>query len=155
VVVGGWNEDIIRELCGEFAELKLQPHEFQSHYKISYYGYDLDEPFLERLRRRLAEAVQAARVVYSSRRDLDVLPQGADKGTVVAHLARHWGIDRSRVIVAGDSGNDLDMFRQGFLGIVVGNAHPELTSLRDPKVFHATKCYAAGVLEGLSHWLPK
>jgi sucrose-6F-phosphate phosphohydrolase len=150
---GGWDADVIREVCAEFHELEMQPAEFLSVYKISYYGHGLDDAYLDRLRQRLAEAGQGARVVYSSRRDLDVLPAGANKGTAVAHLAKHWRIDPARVIVAGDSGNDLDMFQQGFRGIVVANAHPELKSLRDRNVFHTSRSHAAGVLEGLAHWL--
>ncbi|MEX2316386.1 MAG: HAD-IIB family hydrolase [Pirellulales bacterium] len=155
VAAGDWDVRVIRQVCGEFQELESQPEYLLSPYKISYYGHGLDAAYLERLRRRLAEAGQGARVVYSSRRDLDVLPAGANKGTAVAHLAQHWRIDPSRVIVAGDSGNDLDMFQQGFLGIVVGNAHAELKSLRDANVYHARRGYAAGVLEGLRHWLEK
>jgi sucrose-6F-phosphate phosphohydrolase len=148
-----WDESVIRQVCAEFGELELQPDGFLSPFKVSYYGHGLDTEYLERLRQRLVAAGQKARIIYSSRRDLDVLPVGANKGTAVARLATHWGIDSSHVIVAGDSGNDLDMFQQGFRGIVVGNAHPELKSLRDPKVFHATRSHAAGVLEGLEHWL--
>jgi sucrose-6F-phosphate phosphohydrolase len=148
-----WDESVIRGVCAEFGELKLQPDEFLSPYKISYYGHHLDAAYLEQLRQRLAAAGQKVRIIYSSRRDLDVLPAGANKGAAVARLAKHLGIDPSRVIVAGDSGNDLDMFQQGFRGIVVANAHPELKALRDPNVFHATKSHAAGVLEGLENWM--
>jgi mannosylfructose-6-phosphate phosphatase len=153
VVLAGWNADVIRRVCAEFSELELQPAEFLSSFKISYYGHDLDTTFLKRLRERLTGAGQAARIIYSSNRDLDVLPTGADKGTAVAHLAKHWGIEPSRVIVAGNSGNDLDMFHPSFRGIVVGNAHAELKALRGTNVFHASHSHAAGVLEGLQHWM--
>jgi sucrose-6F-phosphate phosphohydrolase len=153
VLAEEWSGDVIRAVCGQFAELELQPAEFLSPYKISYYGHGLDATYLERLRRRLREAGQDVRVVYSSQRDLDVLPAGADKGTSVARLARHFGIEPSRVIVAGDSGNDLDMFQHEFRGIVVANADPELKALRGRHVFQATQRHAAGVLEGLEYWM--
>lgn len=93
------------------------------------------------------------RIVYSSERDLDVLPAGIDKGTATAFLANSWDVPRDRVIVCGDTANDLSMFEQGFLGVVVGNALPELKSLDSPRVFHASEPFAAGVVEGLRHWL--
>jgi mannosylfructose-6-phosphate phosphatase len=150
---GRWDPEVICSICGGCEQFALQPQRFQSKYKISYYGYDLDEEFLNELREQLTAAGQAATIVYSSQRDLDVLPAGANKGSAVAHLARHWGIEPSHVIVAGDSGNDLEMFRHGFRGIVVANAHSELKALRDPNVFHASQAYASGVLEGVKHWL--
>jgi len=148
-----WNPLLIRTACAEHAKLVEQPSHLLSDFKVSYYGHHLDEAFLARLTRQLDELGQEVSLVYSSNRDLDILPAATNKGTAATFLARHWGIDRERVIVAGDSGNDLEMFRTGFRGIVVGNAQPELLSLRDPKVYHAEAHFAAGVLEGLQHWL--
>jgi sucrose-6F-phosphate phosphohydrolase len=152
---GCWEPPAIRAILADCPRIEPQPDQFQSAAKLSYFAYDWDEAALTLLRRRLADARQQVRVVYSSRRDLDVLPAGAGKGAAAGRLARHWRIEPARVIVAGDSGNDLDMFQAGFLGITVGNAHPELKSLRGPNVFHAAQGHAAGVLEGLSHWLTR
>jgi len=93
-------------------------------------------------------------MIYSSRRDLDIVPAGANKGTAAAFLASTWwGIPQSRVLVSGDSGNDRDLFGQGFLGIVVSNAHRELKELNGPTVYHARQPYAGGVLEGWRYWI--
>jgi hydroxymethylpyrimidine pyrophosphatase-like HAD family hydrolase len=125
----------------------------QSEYKISCYGNNLDERFLTNLRQQFADLGRAVEIVYSSERDLDILPAGTNKGTAVAHLAKHWQIDPSRVIIAGDSGNDARMFGCGFCGIVVGNAKPELQALDDANAYRASGTFAAGVLEGLDFWL--
>ena len=61
----------------------------------------------------------------------------------------------SGVTLIRDTGNDLSMFEQGFLGIVVGNALPELAELDSPRVFHAREHFAAGVGEGLRHWFQR
>jgi sucrose-6F-phosphate phosphohydrolase len=148
-----WNPLLIRAACAERPELVEQPGHLLSDFKISYYGHNLSDAYLARLTRQLDELGQEVGIVYSSNRDLDILPAATNKGTAATFLARHWGIGRDRVIVAGDSGNDLEMFRTGFRGIVVGNAQPELLSLRDPNVYHAEGHFAAGVLEGLQHWL--
>jgi sucrose-6F-phosphate phosphohydrolase len=147
-----WNSELVREICAEFDELEEQPSQFNSHYKLSYFGHQLDDAFFSRLTRRLDAAGLEVSVIYSSRRDLDIVPATTNKGTAATFLARHWNLAREQVAVAGDSGNDLAMFGVGFRGIVVGNAHPELLSLHAPNVYHARSANAAGVLEGLRHW---
>ncbi len=148
-----WNAERARAALGKYSELVPQPEEFQSPHKLSYYAYDLTDDFLENLKETLREAVCDANVVYSSQRDLDILPAGANKGTAAAFLAAQLGFAAEEVIVCGDSGNDLAMFQQlHFRGVVVGNAHPELKSLNSDRVYQAQACFAAGVLEGLWHW---
>jgi sucrose-6F-phosphate phosphohydrolase len=150
-----WDPTLVRSVLLSHKELRPQPEHLLSKYKVSVYGDDLDDAFVDRLRRQFEELELNVNVVYSSGRDLDVLPAGTNKGTAIAHLADHWQIPTEHVIVAGDSGNDLDMFRQGFNGIVVGNALPELKTFTAAHVYHAREHYAAGVLEGLKHWLAK
>ncbi len=147
-----WNADAIRTAVSVHKELQLQPEEFQSPHKISFYGHDLPPAFVDLIDRQLKSLGYRVHLVYSSQRDLDVLPAGVSKGTATARLAKFWGYAPHEVIVAGDSGNDLAMFEQGFLGITVGNAHDDLRSLRASNVYHATKLYADGVLEGVRYW---
>lgn len=148
----GWDAGAVRGALAELPELAPQPAVLQSAWKVSYYAYDASGDLLRAVAKRLEEAGCKSRVIYSSRRDLDVLPAAAGKGEAARFLAEVWGFSREQVMVAGDSGNDLAMFEQGFRGIVVGNAHEELKSLAGDGVFHAEGEYAAGVLEGLSHW---
>jgi sucrose-phosphate synthase len=59
----------------------------------------------------------------------------------------------NKVYACGDSGNDMDMFREPINGIVVGNASEELSHLRTRKKLYVAKQYAAaGILEGLKHF---
>jgi mannosylfructose-6-phosphate phosphatase len=148
-----WDAEVVRKVCSAFKELEEQPGHLLSRHKMSYYGYDLEEAYLSALEQRLAEAGQAVTIVYSSSRDLDVLPVGTNKGTAAAFLADHWGVAHRQVIVAGDTGNDADMFRGEFRGIVVANAFPELKALRGANIYHARANFAAGVLEGLRYWM--
>ncbi|QGJ71692.1 Mannosylfructose-phosphate phosphatase [Planctomycetales bacterium 10988] len=148
-----WDAKIIAELFAPIEALVRQPEEFQSPFKVSYYGYDLPEDFIEDLRDKIKGAGLEAKVVYSSNRDLDILPAQADKGKATAFLAESLGVPADRVIVCGDSGNDLAMFQQGFCGIAVANAHPELKRLPAELVYQAETPFAGGVLEGVRHWL--
>lgn len=152
-ISNGWDPHSVRAACARRATLHEQPVDLSSRYKVSYYGYDLSDVFLDELRCELMEAGQDVTIVYSSNRDLDVLPAAVNKGAAAAYLAERWGIANEDVIVAGDSGNDLAMFLQGFRGIVVGNAQPELRELRGSNIYQATRSYAAGVIEGLQFWL--
>ena len=103
------------------------------------------------------EAIQATgvltRIVRSGESDFDVLPPDAGKGRATLHLARLLGVPLERMIVAGDSANDVQMFQVAQKGIVVGNARPALRALTDPaKVYFAKGHYANALLEGLDYW---
>lgn len=147
-----WDANRLRSTLSGKTELELQPEEFQSPFKVSYYLHDARPEDLTALRTQLREAGIETSIVYSSSRDLDFLPAGANKGTAATFLVSRWGLSPSRVMVSGDSGNDRALFEQGFLGIVVENAHPELKRLQGPTVYHAKRPFAAGVLEGVQYW---
>jgi mannosylfructose-6-phosphate phosphatase len=149
----GWDAARVRSALEGFDTLALQPEEFLSAYKVSYYAIDANCQLLNEIDAALAAAGVRAKVIYSSRRDLDVLPAAADKGAAAAFLCRHWGFESCQVIVSGDSGNDAPLFRPEFRGVVVANAHEELKALTGPRVYLASQPYAAGVVEGLEHWL--
>ncbi|NQV23683.1 MAG: HAD-IIB family hydrolase [Rhodopirellula sp.] len=150
----GWAADTVRGTLSGHDGVKLQPEEFLSEHKVSYYLHEATDEQLASIRLLLNSADCPSQVIYSSQRDLDVIPQGVDKGSAARFLARFWNIPAEHVAVSGDTGNDLSMFQQGFRGVVVGNAHEELRSLKGPHIFHATRTHAAGVQEGLSHWFP-
>ena len=159
-LVQGWQErffrfraEVVRTCLSRYDALQPQPDHLQSAYKVSYFAIDATDEFLTGLHVDLEQAGCPAQIVYSSRRDLDVLPRGVDKGAAAQFLIGQWGVDPRRVMVSGDSGNDASMFGRGFRGIVVGNAHDDLKALGGDGVFIARQPYAAGVLEGLQYWL--
>jgi sucrose-6F-phosphate phosphohydrolase len=151
--VGPWQRSDVQRVLAQYGELEPQPDAFQAEFKLSYYARGLSRDFLLGLRRRLAAMGHPVEVVYSSGRDLDVLPGGVDKGTAAAFLAARLGFACDQVIVAGDTGNDASMFARGFRGIVVGNAQAELKSLCSPDVYRSDGHNADGVVEGLEYWL--
>jgi sucrose-6F-phosphate phosphohydrolase len=134
------------------AGMTRQAPEAQSPVKASYSAADLSDEDLDGIRRLLRAAGIVATVVYSSARDLDILPADAGKGLAVRHIARTWDLAGDRVIACGDSGNDLDLLTSGFRGVVVANAQPEVRRLSGPDVFHSAMSYADGVLDGIRHW---
>ena len=149
----GWDGERVRKTLRQFERLEPQADEFQSEFKISYFLRIASAAELESILSVLRDEGIDAELIYSSRRDLDVLPAGCNKGTAAEFVADYLGYEPGDVIVCGDSANDLHMFTFGFPGIVVGNAHPELLVLDDPLVYKSTHDFAAGVLDGLDYWL--
>ena len=148
-----WERDVIAAELRRHHQLEAQPDEFQAEFKLSYYAQDLDQESLDKLAAHLTAAGQQVEIIYSSSRDLDVLPAGVNKGSAATQLANHWGYQPWQVLVSGDTGNDKAMFAQGFRGIVVANAHDDLRTLIAPPIYHAKASFAAGVQEGVEFWL--
>jgi len=152
---GVWDPVKVRVVVLRSAGIQPQPPEAQTEFKVSFYAEKLDTARLVELQRDLMAAGLSVELVYSSNRDLDILPAGVNKGSASKQLAAHWDIPPNRVAVAGDTGNDESMFLQGFRGIVVNNAQEELKALNSPDVYHAPRRFADGVIDGLTHWFGK
>lgn len=133
-------------------DIGLTPHaaEYQTPLKASYDAPDAAT--VDRVRQRLAEAGLAAKIIYSGGKNLDLIPQPAGKGGVIDFLRNQLKIPPQRVVVSGDSGNDVEMFIAPYHGIIVGNADADLRRLTGEHIYQASASCAAGVLEGLNHW---
>ncbi len=149
----GWRrEDVLGSLAG-LPGLRLQARRKLGPFKISYHVNPDRMPELARIRSSLAGDGLRARLVYSQARYLDVLPHRASKGQALRYLAIKWGMPLGRFVVAGDSGNDIDMLTGEPLAIVVANHSPELAHLEGRSGIHFSPAgFAAGVLEGLQHF---
>lgn len=150
----GWDREAAARVISEIPGATPQPKHFQAPYKTSWYLRDATEQQIAEVDAALDVAGLDVNVVYSSNRDLDVLPKYANKGNALTWLIKRLKIKPGEVIVAGDTGNDSAMFRKrGIRGIVVGNAQPELHELTvGLDVYRAEDVCADGVLEGLLHF---
>ncbi len=150
----GWDVGRVRELMRAFRRLTPQPDEFQTEFKCSWFLDQAKEEEIKEIEKRLGESGLKVSVVYSSSRDLDILPYRATKGGALQWLCDHLSIPLNTVLVAGDTGNDATMFRlPGVRSILVENAHPELLeSTVDIPVYTARFVLADGVLDGLRHY---
>jgi sucrose-6-phosphatase len=151
---GSWDLATIAHVLSDFPGITRQPPDFLHPYKDSYYFHKATPHQIEELEEKLAAAGLKVTVVYSSHRDLDILPAAASKGSALQWLCEHRGLDLSQAIVAGDTGNDTSMFLlPGVRGIVVENAQPELLeALVHAPVYAAMQILADGVIEGLVHF---
>lgn len=147
-----WRLEQITETLQDFDFLTFQDAEGQRVHKLSYYMEDNPDNLAE-IHRRLAEEKLPCQVIYSHGQFLDILPRRASKGKAIKYLKYKFEFPSSKVMVAGDSGNDEDMIRGNNNGLVVGNHSEELESLRGKsRVYFSRKSYAAGIIDGLVYY---
>ncbi|KGE13133.1 glucosylglycerol-phosphate synthase [Sphingobacterium deserti] len=95
-------------------------------------------------------------IITSVDKYLDVLPRGVNKGSTLKALVEHLHIDPEQVLVAGDTLNDLSLYKTGYKGVVVGQAEQGLLdqTAEDELVYQAFEPGAGGIIESLSHFVP-
>jgi sucrose-6-phosphatase len=153
-----WDRDLVAATAAHFADLLPQPDSEQRPFKVSYFlTEDAAIEVLPRLEILLQERGLNIRLVYSSGKDLDILPKGGNKGLAMQFLRQKWEFDESQTVACGDSGNDIALFSVGYeLGIIVGNAQPELLQwyqINPSRYRYLAKSHcAAGILEGLYYF---
>lgn len=144
-----WDRQLVADLASDLGFVR-HAAEFQTPLKASYdiLGF---EAYLD-LIRRLEDEDLEVKMIFSGGKNLDLIPTRAGKGNAIQFLRQHLEVDPDCVVVAGDSGNDLEMFESSNKGIIVANADADLKSLRADHIYHAAAGYAGGVLEGLRYW---
>ena len=185
----GWQEQIARDwngrnhaelknVLGQFIELKLQEESKQSEYKLSYYlPMSSDhEKIVGKAKKELEELGVKASLVLSIDEQaevglLDILPQNATKLHAILFLQQQLRYDLARTIFSGDSGNDLLVLGSHINSVLVANAHPEIQKqalelarqngnkdslyLATENNFSLGGNYSAGVVQGVVHYLPE
>lgn len=157
-IADGFDSHSVERVMSGIDGIKRQPDEYQHALKSSWYLHDSTQDALTAIQQRLEHAGLQAQIVYSSSRDLDVLPRNANKGYAALWLAKSLGIAPSDIIVAGDTGNDRAMFEiPGVRGIIVANALEELRQLgnTNDRLMIAKLPMADGVIEGLTRLLAR
>jgi sucrose-phosphate synthase len=145
----GFDAQLVRRVLDALPGLSPQPEHEQFEHKVCYFTTD-EAQLRGRVRVALDGLPFSVTTVFAMGNYLDVAPANGAKGGAMAHLLDTWGLDVTRAVAAGDSGNDISMLERHWPAIVVGNGHDELACLRGrPGVYFATEGFAAGVLEGL------
>jgi len=147
-----WKPDHILDVLGELPFLTLQEQTRQRSHKISYF-LDDDPDLLAQVHQALKTARLQCNAIYSHGHFLDILPYRASKGKAIKYLMYKYQFQPENVMVAGDSGNDLDMLRGPACGLVVANHSQELERLRGkPRIRFSPASNAAGIIDGLYHY---
>jgi sucrose-6F-phosphate phosphohydrolase len=161
-----WQRDQITALVQGFPDLIPQPDDAQNPWKISYFLHSSTaDVILTTLRLQLVEANLPAKIIFSSNRDVDILPLSGDKGLAMTYVRQQLQLPSEAMLVCGDSGNDISLFQHATQGVIVRNAQPELLdwyrrSQQSPQSeffrhYWAQSAHAWGILEALFYfrWL--
>lgn len=147
-IAEAWGDagDRVRAMLADVPWLELQPTPFR--YRVSYY-YD-PKRYDPAVAARVTEA--GFDCLTSADTYFDVLPKGVSKGPTLLRVIEHFGIDADSVLVAGDTMNDLSLFKTGLRGVAVANSEEGLLNeVRDlPNTTVARGNGAAGIQEILS-----
>jgi len=153
----GWQRERIRDVVARVEGLELQPSEFQSPRKLSFFVDG--ETVVREVRSLLTLADLRCRLIYSGERYLDLIPDRAGKRAAVEYITSAWNAPGAKVLAAGDSLNDRDMLAHPrYFGVVVANADEDLAeNVQGPRLHESSLPFAAGVLEGaefFDFWKP-
>ena len=165
---GGKTGPDIAALLADLGFLETQEAEKQKEFKQSYYVplSISHHEVLGEISKHLDGRNIHSNIIYSVDTAkqvglVDVLPSNAAKDYALRYLWKSIGLDKDRVVYAGDSGNDLLAFISGFQAIVVGNTadgvkDEVMRRARDKKIndriYFATHKYVKGVVEGCYHF---
>ncbi len=173
----GYDHAQMQQLFASEPALVLQEAGKQSRFKLSYYlSMDVDTgQLMAHMRKMLNERNVRAELIYSVDEAeqvglLDVLPASATKFHAVEFLMNSLGFGLGNVVFAGDSGNDLPVLASPIHAVLVANASVEVKDQAEKLIhvlgtedaFYVAKGdfmamngnYAAGILEGVAHYLP-
>lgn len=142
-----WNDagDRVRAALDGHPGLTLQPTEFR--YRVS---YDLDPAAFDERAKQIVLALGLDWLI-SDNRYFDVLPKGVSKGPSIRRLVEHLGMEEARVLVAGDTLNDLSMLEAGLPAVAVGNSELELVNRVSGlgHLYFASAHGAGGIMEAI------
>lgn len=101
----------------------------------------------------LIQDAQGVKIAVSWDRAVDVIPVSSGKGTAIAKVLEHFGLDASQAMAFGDSQNDLDMLKAVGVGVAMGNATAPVKAVADQicgavsedGIYHY--CMAHGLIE--------
>ncbi|GKV56302.1 hypothetical protein NCCP2222_22490 [Sporosarcina sp. NCCP-2222] len=148
-----WLPDRIVEIATDFPELKRQ--QLPNDYRVSY-TVDSNPSAAGKFKKRLEQEGIPHTFIFSSNRDIDVLPPSSGKGRALKYVIERYAAPDVKLLIAGDSGNDIDMLSLGHPAVIVGNAQPELLDMVDhPNLFRAKTHCAAGIHEAWVHFYDK
>ena len=149
-ISAAWNDagPRVREALNLFDGITLQLTEFR--YRLS---YDMEPA---RFDNRIFEIVDGLGLdaIQSDNRYFDVLPRGVSKGPSLLKLISHLNIDADRVLVAGDTLNDLSMLELSLPGVAVGGSEQALLDkiAALDHVHRPSGIGVDGIREAISHY---
>lgn len=148
-----WRPEAVERALEGFPGITLREAWTRTEYRLRYQVDPEAGVTLAQVRARLRKVGVEATPILDHGRFLDVIPIRASPGLAIRFFCFKWNVPPERLLVAGDSGNDIDMLSGDTLGVVVGNHTEELDPLHGrPRIYFAEARHAWGVLEGIEHY---
>lgn len=116
--------------------------------KVIYKYYVCDNGALPRLREAL-RLIPGIFLTKSGENNIEIMPEGVDKGTGVRWLARYLGIPMENVMTLGDQDNDLPMLMAAGYGVAMGNA-PD--AVKEKTRYVTARCDECGVARAVERF---
>jgi hypothetical protein len=153
----GWDRDGVVQVTQQFPQLLPQIDTEQNPWKVSFCLQPNTKPaILNTVHEQILQLGIQAKIIFSSGRDIDILPQATDKGIAAMYLREKLQIPLDQTLVCGDSGNDLSLYQHGTRGVIVNNAQSELVQWYrqsgTANHYFAKSDYAWGVLEAINYF---
>ncbi|NER06587.1 MAG: HAD-IIB family hydrolase [Okeania sp. SIO3C4] len=153
--IQGWVEEIwgnasdrVKEMMANEPGIELQ--ECSGPRRVSYYykPEKLQESTVQKVVNAGFDCILSADVY------LDVVPKGVSKGPTLMKFIELLGLNPDNVIPAGDSLNDLSLFKTGLKSVAVGNAEPKLVKhiAKMKNVYYSPYPGTAGIWDGLKYY---
>ncbi len=153
--VQGWVEEIwgnanerVKEMMANEPGIELQSGTGPRRVSYYYKPEELQQSTVQKVIDAGFDCILSADVY------LDVMPKGVSKGPTLLKFIELLGLNADNVIPAGDTLNDLSLFKTGLKGIAVGNAEPKLVEKIKTmdNVYQSPHPGAAGIWDGLKHY---
>ncbi|PQJ97133.1 HAD-IIB family hydrolase [Chromatium okenii] len=179
-LIPNWPEPaLLQQYVQFFPALTLQPTAQQAPYKVSYQlpaASVNDAVFCQAVQDYLIAKNSNVRLIWScddatNTGLLDIVPIAASKRTAIEFLQQLPGVNATKTVFAGDSGNDLDVLVSPIPAVLVANATAALrTSVQqqaaalhwNAQLYCAqggwagmNGNYSAGIIEGVAHFYPE
>ncbi|MFH1357192.1 MAG: HAD-IIB family hydrolase [bacterium] len=150
-----WNPNEVKRLMKKVKGLITQKASEQREFKLS---YDVAKNNTHLISAKMIKAYLRrnnihVNVIFSHGKHIDILPLRTSKGAALRYFALKWDLPFENLLVAGDSGNDVEMLIGDVKGVVVGNYSPEMEKLKEEgNIYFAKGHYAAGIVEAINHF---
>lgn len=102
--------------------------------------------------RKALEQVEHVWVTSSAPENIEVMPEGIDKGRGLREFAALQHISMSQVMALGDYDNDIPMLRSAGYGVAMGNA---CRAAKDAARFVTGNCWDGGFAQAVRAWALK
>ncbi|MFC4022470.1 HAD-IIB family hydrolase [Oceanobacillus longus] len=146
-----WYPESIRKVALEFPQ--LIPQQLPADRRVSFVIEESGTGSVKGFKEALAEEGIPHKFIFSSGRDIDILPSHSGKGEALRFITENYTSDDTSILVAGDSGNDLEMLTLGYPSVIVANARKELLEMKEhPNLYRATQNCAGGIQQAWQHF---